>query len=378
MSNPSMSIAFINNFGGPTLGGGEVQLLALVRGLTTRGEFDLTVICAQDSALERECNTIGGVRVLPVSFAAVGLPRLPRRIAELVGRTDIVQGTGYLTNLLSRRVGARTGAAVVNAVHVVPGAAQLDGGSAAGQLARDLADRATRRKVDRFVAVSNAVAEGLEASGVDPTRITVVPNGVDADALAAEAATGDSQIRQRGSGPHVTYLGRLEPVKGCEYFIRAAALLRQTHPTARFLVAGAGSLEGDLRVLALALGVADRLDFLGYVESAAALLAASDIVVIPSLSESFGLTAAEALALGVPVVATAVGGLPDVVVDGETGLLVPAADAAAGAVAVARLLDDPEFARRLGEAGQLRVRERFGTDRMVVGYVGVYEELRAQ
>jgi glycosyltransferase involved in cell wall biosynthesis len=101
-------------------------------------------------------------------------------------------------------------------------------------------------------------------------------------------------------------------------------------------------------------------------------------VVVPSLSEAFGLTAADALALGVPVVASAVGGLPDIVLEGETGLLVPPADAGAIAAAVSRLLDDPELARRLGAAGAERVESKFTDEAMVRKYLDAYEGLLGQ
>ena len=117
------------------------------------------------------------------------------------------------------------------------------------------------------------------------------------------------------------------------------------------------------------------VEFVGYVESVAPLLAALDVVVVPSLSEASGLTAMEALALGVPVVASRVGGLPEVVADGSTGLLVPPGDAAAIAGAVTRLLDDPVLARSLAAAGTRRVEERFALDQMVEGYLRLYREL---
>ena len=118
-------------------------------------------------------------------------------------------------------------------------------------------------------------------------------------------------------------LARLEKVKGVEFFIRAAASLTDESSVA-FAVAGTGSEESYLRELVVAQGLTDKLTFLGRVDNSAAFLAACDIVVMPSLSEGMPLVPMEAMALGKPVVATSVGGTPEVVLDGETGLLVPA------------------------------------------------------
>lgn len=372
MTEP-LSIAYLNNFGGPTLGGGEVQLLALMRGVRDAGA-QVTLACAAGSALESATREMGGVRVVPTDFDAARVTTLTRKLRAELNGVDLLQGTGFLTNLIARRVGPGIGARVINAVHVLPDAARLDGESAARSLLRTTLDRTSRSKVDRFVAVSSEVASGLEAQGVKRERIVVVPNGVNVAALREAAGIAPAQALAPAT-QRVGFAGRLETVKGCEFFIRAVALLAGSHPEARFFITGTGSLEPELRSLAAALGLTDRLDFLGHVDSLAPLLAASSVIVVPSLSEAFGLTAAEALALGVPVVASAVGGLPDIVVDGQTGLLVPASDAEAIAAAVSRLLDDAELARRLGAAGRERVSTRFTVERMVEGYLRVYEEL---
>jgi glycosyltransferase involved in cell wall biosynthesis len=368
-----MTLAVINNFPGPTLGGGEVQLLALLRRLPAAGVKPV-VVCAAGSALEREARALRGVVVLPVDFAPRSLVSLAADLAARLKGAQIVQGTGFLTNLMARWVGARTGTPVIDTVHVVPGAARLDGEPATRAAMRALLDRASRRTVTRFVAVSEAVKTGLTADGIHPSRIAVIRNGVDPPALR-EAASRDAGVILDETCRHVGFVGRLETVKGCEYFVRAAALLAADRPDVRFVVAGAGSRADELRALAAELGVGDGVDFVGYVDSAPALLAALDVVVVPSLSEASGLTAIEALALNVPVVASRVGGLPEVVLDGVTGLLVPPGDEAAIARAVSRFLGDPALARSLAAAGAKLVEERFALDHMVEGYLRLYREL---
>jgi glycosyltransferase involved in cell wall biosynthesis len=369
-------VTFINNFPGPSLGGGEVQLLTLLRGLSA-SRVRATVVCAEGSALDRQASALGGVRVVPVDFAPLALLSLVSTVAAGLPAGEIVQGTGFLTNLIARCVGARTHAPVVNVVHVVSGAARLDGASRSDAVLRATLDRVSRRHVSHYVAVSQAAKASLLAEGVPAGRITVIPNGLDLGLVreqAASAGTGDALLK---APRRVGCVGRLERVKGTEYFLRAAALLAARHPDARFVVAGAGSRDHELRALAADLGVADHVEFTGYVATAPALIASLDVVVVPSLSEASGLIAAEAMALEVPVVASFVGGLSEVVENGTTGLLVPPADPEAIARAVARLLDNPEVARRLAAEARRRADERFGMEAMAGAYLAVYEELSA-
>ena len=206
--------------------------------------------------------------------------------------------------------------------------------------------------------------------------ITVIPNGIDLARLR-EAASAAPRDARAAATLRVGCVGRLERVKGVEYFLRAVALLVAQRPDARYVVAGSGSCERELKALAAELGLAGLVEFAGYVDSAPSLLASLDVVVVPSLSEASGLTAMEAMAVGVPVVASFVGGLPEVIESGESGLLVPPADAEALARAVARLLDNPELSRRLAAEARRRADQRFGVERMVSAYLAVYEELAA-
>lgn len=372
MSKP-LTIGFINNFAGPSLGGGEVQLLALMNGLAQDGTH-LRLVCAAGSALEAAAVRIPNVTVAGADFRRGSVASLSILAAKAFEGADIVQGTGFLTNLVARRAGRRIGARVVNTVHVVPGASRLDGESAMSFALRRVLDQRMRTEVDRFVAVSQAVADGLVHTGVHSARVVVIPNGIDVAAIRARAEL-PLQPDLPEDGRRVGFVGRLERVKGCEFFIGAAGILATTHPEVRFVVAGTGSAEARIWALAKASPAADRIHFLGYMPNPAPLMAALDVLCVPSLSEASGLTAIEGLALGIPVVASAVGGLPDVVVDGSTGLLVPPGDSRALALAIGSLLDDPELAHGLAVAGSQHVEAEFSVVRMVAGYRRLYEEL---
>jgi glycosyltransferase involved in cell wall biosynthesis len=327
-------------------------------------------VCVSGSAFERSLADVVGPTVIPVTFARWFLPAFATSIANQVKSAQIVQGTGFLTNLVARRVGSRTGATVINTAHVMPGAARLDGASVLSSMVRVLLDKTSRHKVDRYVAVSEAVAQALVADGVDSSQIVVVPNGIDVARLT-EAAQGPLPVELQ-AGMRVGFVGRLRPVKGCEVFLQAAKLISAQRADVNFVIAGSGTLGADLRVHSASMGLSGRVRFLGFVDPVAPVQKALDIVVIPSLSEAFGLSAIEALALQVPVVASRVGGLPEVIVDGETGLLVTPDDPQAIVDAVYRLLDDPELGRRMAAAGAQLVEECYTLERMVDGYLGVY------
>lgn len=372
----SADILFVNNFAGPGLGGGEVQLLAIVRACVDAG-MRIAVVCERGADIATVLRDAGAdVMETNLKVGAVG-PAVALLRSQGV-RAAIIHGTGWWTNVLVRIAGSRLPATkVVNLVQVEPDAARFEGATKTVVAARHRIDRYTRRHVDAYIAVSHAVADALEHRGIDPDLVTVIPNGVDVQALDLAAAGPPTPGVPAGDGPLVVCVARLERVKGVEHFVRAAALLANTHPDARFVVAGAGAEESRLREIAAAAKLKARFAFLGRVASVEPLLAAASVVAMPSLSEAFGLVALEAGALGKPVVASAVGGLRQVIDNGETGLLVPSADHVALAGAIGALLADPDRARELGEKARVRVMEHYTRERMTAAYLDLYTAILA-
>jgi glycosyltransferase involved in cell wall biosynthesis len=227
------------------------------------------------------------------------------------------------------------------------------------------------RAVDRLICNCEALAATIcdPVPWFDRTRLRVIPNGVDVEVLAAAAAAGggrDGVRRALGLTDHhfvVACIGEVGWRKGQEIFLTTAARLRAAHPEAVFLIAGEGSGRDDLERRAHREGLLDVVRFLGFRDDVPALLAASDILVLPSRSEGFPNTLLEGMALGVPVVATRADGIPELVVDGVTGALVDVDDEPRFTAEVARLLDDPALRRRRGEAGRARVRRDFSQSR---------------
>jgi glycosyltransferase involved in cell wall biosynthesis len=172
----------------------------------------------------------------------------------------------------------------------------------------------------------------------------------------------------------VTVVGSLYAVKGHRYLLEAAPRILRACPSTVFLIAGRGDLDAALREQARSLGIESRVRFLGLRQDVPALLAIGDVFVQPSLSEGLSIAILEAMAAARAVVTTRVGGNPELVVDGQTGLLVEPADAGALAAAVTRVLADPPEARRLGDNGLARVQSRFTIEAMVREYEVVYDE----
>lgn len=229
---------------------------------------------------------------------------------------------------------------------------------------------------DRMVAISPVVADYLIASiRVPSEKVSLVPNGVASPAVEDMAAI-DAIRQQFAIGPNsfvVGTVGRLEDShKRISDLLRAMPLLSQHIADPRLLVVGDGEDANLLRALASDLGVADRVHFTGYQADTAAYYRVMDLFALASAHEAFGLVLVEAMLLGLPVVATRVGGIPTVVEDGITGVLVPALDPPALASAVIALQRDPARRQMMGLHGKDRAETQFGAARYVDAIDDVY------
>lgn len=226
------------------------------------------------------------------------------------------------------------------------------------------------RHVAAFVANSCATAEHWVARGLDRAKVRVVPNGVPARTGPKEDARARFGLPE--GGPVVVCVANFSPAKGHGVLLEAFAALRAAHPAAMLLLLGEGERRRDLEARARVLGLGGTVRFAGHVPEARRLLGSCDLVVVPSLSEGFGRAAVEAMAEGAPVVATRAGGLPEVVEDGVSGLLVPPGDAAALAAAMARVLVEGKLAEALRAAGPVEASRCFGMARFETAMEEVY------
>lgn len=208
------------------------------------------------------------------------------------------------------------------------------------------------------------------------SRFWVVPSGIDIERFRRKAGEAGARPEGFGCPPGATVVGSvgwLTEVKGHRILIEAAARLRDARPNLHVVIVGSGDLRDSLADLAAERGIGDRVHLLDERKDIPECLAAMDLFVLPSLNEGMGRALVEAMAAGRPVIATRVGGVPAIVEEGRTGLLVPPGEPDALAQAMGRLLSDPDWAKGLGTAASRAISERFGAPAMVRAIEAVYE-----
>jgi glycosyltransferase involved in cell wall biosynthesis len=244
---------------------------------------------------------------------------------------------------------------------------------------RMLFNRLFLRPCDRVVAVGRSVKQALiDNEGIPAERIEVIYNGVPLARLAGVAALRQQVREELGISPAAAVailVARLDPIKDHGTALAVAARLRQTRPDFKLLIVGDGPLRADLEARVKAMELGDTVQMLGLRTDVPRLLAAADLFLLTSLSEGIPVTLIEAMGAGLPVVATRVGGVPEVVVDGQTGLLADASDADALAAAVRKLLTDATLRQRLAMAGQARAAALFSQQAMHAAYARLYREM---
>lgn len=351
------------------VGGLERVVVDLVRGLD-RDRFSSVVYC-----LEREGTWAGDVRSACERVASLDKPPgrsygLPTRLARMLkrDRVDVVH-THNFGPLLYGGLAAKL-ARVRGVVHTLHGAEASQ--------RREHRTFQRLRLFDRMVAVSDDVKRvAVEWGGVDPSRLTTVYNGIDTSRYSPAAGRSEEARRRLGLGEEnlVGIVARLTPEKDHATLLDAFRIVVDTRPTCRLVVVGDGELKGALVSRSQALGIEDRVIFLGSRSDVPELLPALDVVVLASRAEGLGITLLEAMAAGRPTVGARAGGIPEVVVDGETGLLVAPGDAPGFAAAITRLLDEPQLASTMGRNGRARVEARFGLEGMIRSYEAIYEQI---
>ena len=367
----------------PTLmcGGTENQFMALGR-LLDRSQFDLSFACLRRwGPFVDELGQLGiplqeyRVTTFRSVQALAQQARLARQIAR--SRIDIVHAYNFYGNVFAVPP-ARLVAPVV--------IASIRDRSPYLTPMQKRVQRYACQFADRILVNADAVRDWLvDEEGYDPSNMVVIRNGVDMTRFTGPPA--GERIRHELGIPAaarlVVVVSRLARLKGIEHFLEAAAALKARYPDVWFLIVGETSppdpaYQRFLERLSEQVGVADRVRFTGRRADIPAVLSAADVAVMPSLNEALSNVVLESMAAAAPVVATRVGGTPEALTDGATGLLVPPGDAGAIAGAVSRLLDDRGLACRLGRAARTRISDQFSVDRMVRATEDLYAELLAR
>jgi glycosyltransferase involved in cell wall biosynthesis len=360
---------------GFTVGGAEQLILETAPRLQEEG-FEVTVACLKGWDLLGDELQGRGVRAVALGGGVVPDPRVAGRLLSLLrrDRIQILHAHLFKANLVARLLGRMAGVLVVITSH-------HDTDVWMGRRHR-LLERVTAPLSDAVVTCSEAVRRyALETYRLRPGLVRTLRNAIP---IPPSLFAGERErVRKEfGAGPGhklVGTVGRLdEPKKGLSCFLAAAARLAQELQETRFIVVGEGPARADLETLAARHGIGDRITFAGRRRDVGEVMQGLDLFVQPSMWEGFGITVLEAMAAGLPVVATRVGGIPEVVRDGVTGLLVPPGDPGALAHACGEVLRDGDLASRLGDAGRIRVESLFPIERLVGETAALYRELLDQ
>jgi glycosyltransferase involved in cell wall biosynthesis len=358
---------------GFTVGGAE-QIVLMTAPRLQRAGFDVTVACLKGWGPMGDELEARGVRAVALGARGAWDVRAAGRLLSLLrrDRIQILHAHLFLANVTARLLGWMVGVPVVIATH-------HDTDVWMGARHR-LLERLTAPLSSAVVACSEAVRRyALEIHGLPVGLVRTLHNGTEIPASLPDPAARERLRRELGAGPAdllVGAVGRLdEPKKGLSIFLAAARLLAREVPRVRFALVGDGPARPSLEARAAREGVSHRTVFAGARRDITALMGAFDLFVQPSRWEGFGITLLEAMAAGTPIVATSVGGVPEVVVHGETGLLVPPGSPEELARACAALLRDRDRAARLARAGRARVESRFRIERLAEETAALYREL---
>ena len=350
----------------------EDQLAAVTRALGRLG-VPVTLVFPRPAPPSLAALLVGAGATLGSLEPARPGVAVPALLALIRRHRPALVHAHFLRPLSPLSMAARAaGLTVVHSEHMaLRGEANLPSLSAsARRLAKHMVVGGTRRGVVRLPVSRFVAATITDAEGTPPGELRVLYNGVDVERFAMPrrplASTG---------APAIACVSRMAPGKGVEVAIEALARSRSASRP-ELLVVGDGPDLGSCRALAERLGLRGRVRFLGLRDDVERVLAACRLAWVPSCGpEAFGLAAAEAMAAGLPVVASRVGGLVEVVEHGTTGLLVAPGDPAALAAATDALLDDEQGSRRMGRAGRARAAERFSMDGYVAGLLSIYREV---
>lgn len=359
------------------IGGSERHLLTLLPALAEWG-VDVRMCVLAEGDADAFLTELAGVDV-HASVVPAGrdvnpmlVPSLYREVRSFrphVVHTHLVHADVY--GLAAARL---AGTPAVSSVHGTP--------AFYAERRYQMLGRLTGRWAARRIAISRSVADFIERHELgEPERIRHIYYGISTEGWRFTSEERALLRTREGFAEDDVVVGiaaRLIPGKGHPQLIDAFDTAAATHPRLRLLIAGDGPDRAELERRAAHASHADRIRFLGYVPNVRGFMNVCDVTVFPTtpaLGEGFGLAALEAMAAGRPVVATAVGSLPEVVVDGETGIVVPPGRPAALAEALTALADDAELRARMGALGALRAESMFSTEVMVDATIAVYDEL---
>jgi glycosyltransferase involved in cell wall biosynthesis len=363
MSAPKTVLMVSNH--GSIVGGGEISMLSLLQGLD-RTQWRPVVVVPEDGEVAKRCQAVGlPTHVIPLPGLRCPGPALIaslRDLKALISATGarLVHANGSRAMAYAGVAGRLAGRSVLWHVRVADREAVLD--RVLSRLAR--------------LIIVNSHAVGRRFSGQAASRVRCIYNGIDVTQVSPR--TPPPHLRRSLGLPEtasvIVSVGRFVRYKGYDYLLDAARIVASERPDTHWVLIGDGELRESLEERVRQTGLDKQIHFTGWREDVADLIALGDFFITPAIGEHFGRVVIEAMAIGKAVIATASGGTPEIVLHGETGLLVPPADPDALARAMLTLLTDRRQTEQLGRAGRTRAIAEFDLARHVQAVQRLYEE----
>jgi len=359
--------------------GSEGHLLALLKGLRAKS-FDarLWILVEPDNPVD---DYVARAAALDIPIERIPIrqhfdPALWRKLVRRFRREspDLVH-----THLIHADLYGITAARTARVPHVMTSRHNDD--KFRYRLPLRVLNRVLWRQVDAGIAISEAIRRfSIEIEHAPPNRVHTIHYGLDPSAITAPPDARQALRAELGLSTDILLVGsicRLIEQKGLSYGLRGFAQVANRFPEAHYVIAGDGPLRKQLELEARRLHVADRVHFLGWRNDPRPIFAALDVLLAPSLWEGFGLVFLEAMALGIPIISTAVSAIPEIVIDGETGWLTPPRSTDAISAALQEALSDGGKREARGQQGRARLETHFSVDRMVEQTVAIYRRLEA-
>lgn len=366
-------IRVLQVIGGGEVGGAEELVLTLMR-LLDPERFESHLICLCQGPFV-ELGTQYGFKSSLIHMHnrldITTVKPLRRYIRE--NRIDVVHTHGVRANLVARIAARREGVPVVTTVHSI---LDYDYDSLLKSGFARFITSLTNRYTDHFIAISEAIAEDISGMGIAADKITVIHNGVDVSRFAANLNTDAmrKQLKLDENRKTITMVARLHPVKGHEFFLAAARRVIDAGFAVQFLIIGEGNQRPVIEDQVKELGLEAVVKMPGYYSNVEEIYGLSDILCVPSIMEGLGLVVLEAFYFGVPVVASRIGGIPEIIKDGENGLLVEPRDEKKLAEAIIRLLGDPALVEKFRRRGR-ETFDNFSQNSMIPRVEAIYEQV---
>lgn len=329
--------------------------------------MEIIVACPGGGELERELKSRNiKVFALQGGESSTNLKHI-RELRKIISRekVDIVHTHA---SFAGRIAGKLSGCKVIMTRH---GLGSQDNGSIKRTLTKLLSNLFT----DHIIAISRAVKISLIESGVPGNMITIIYNGINLSKFTDVVPTLRKELGLDLNIPIIGIVARLVPEKGYEYAINAFYHVLKTYPEARLVIVGDGNLRESLKKMCIDLDIQGKVEFLGYRRQVESLISDFDVFVLPSISEGLGLALLEAMALGKPVIASEVGGIPEVVKNNSNGILVSPGNDKALAESIIKVLSNKTDSRIMGEKGQKTVLEKFSSNAMIEKTIQIYKKI---